>query len=107
MNCLRPIVAAAALFILAACAVSMPSKQEMILGRWQADFQGQSIVLNYSATEVSVDSFGVSFPYSWLDDDRIRLDAMGQEVISTVEFVSPNEMVQRSNQGVQTLRRVQ
>ena len=99
------IVISGALLLLAACA-SAPSKQDMILGNWQADFQGQSIVLNYSATEVSVESFGVSFPYAWLDDDRIRLDAMGQEVVSTVEFVTPDEMVQSSDQGVQTLRRV-
>lgn len=107
MNRTRAIVVSAMFLLLAACAASMPSKQEMILGSWQADFQGQSIVLNYSATEVSVESFGVSFPYAWLDDDRIRLDAMGQEVISTVEFVTPDEMVQSSDQGVQTLRRVQ
>jgi hypothetical protein len=93
--------------ILAACAsTAAPSKQEMILGTWEADFGGQSIVLTYGETEIAVDAFGVSFPYEWLDADTIKLDAMGQEVISTVEFISANEMIQRSDQGEQTLRRV-
>lgn len=93
--------------ILAACAsTSAPSKQEMILGSWQADFGGQTIVLTYGETEIAVDAFGVSFPYEWLDADTIKLDAMGQEVISTVEFVTENQMIQRSSQGDQTLNRV-
>lgn len=92
--------------LLAACASTAPTKQEMILGTWQADFGGQSMVLTYSATEIAVDAFGVSFPYEWLDADTIKLDAMGQEVISTVEFVTENQMIQRSTQGEQTLTRI-
>ena len=108
MNQVKMIAAAMLLLVLSACAgTSGPSKQELILGSWQADFQGQSIVLVYSDTEVSVESFGVSFPYEWLDENQIRLDAMGQIVTSTVEFTNPDEMVQSSEQGVQTLRRVQ
>ncbi|MES3006927.1 MAG: hypothetical protein V4751_04060 [Pseudomonadota bacterium] len=108
MNHARKVATALLLLVLSACAgTSGPSKQELILGSWQADFQGQSIVLVYSATEVSVESFGVAFPYEWLDENQIRMDAMGQIVTSTVEFTNPNEMVQSSDQGVQTLRRVQ
>lgn len=93
--------------LLAACAgTAAPSKQELILGTWAGDFQGQSIVLVYSETAIAVESFGVSFPYVWVDADSIRLDAMGQEVVSTVEFNGPDEMIQRSAQGIQTLRRV-
>lgn len=92
---------------LAACAgTAAPSKQELILGTWSGDFQGQSIVLTYSETDVSVEAFGVSFPYVWVDADSIRLDAMGQEITSTVEFQGTDVMVQRSPQGIQTLQRV-
>lgn len=95
------------ILMLGACAsTSAPSKQEMILGTWQADFGGQSIVLTYGATEIAVEAFGVSFPYEWVDADTIKLDALGQEVISSVEFVSENQMIQRSTQGEQTLYRV-
>ncbi|MGJ8688114.1 MAG: hypothetical protein ACSHXZ_01215 [Gammaproteobacteria bacterium] len=94
--------------LLVACAgTSAPSKQEMIIGVWSGDMAGQSIVLEYTATEVIAESFGVSFPYEWVDGDSIRLDAMGQVIVSTVEFPTPDQMVQRSPQGVQTLRRVQ
>lgn len=95
-----------ALFLVACAGTSGPSKQEMILGTWQGDFQGQSIILTYSPTEVSVDAFGVSFPYEWVDADHIRLDAMGQIVTSTVEFEGSDKMIQNSDQGVQTLTRV-
>lgn len=95
------------LLTLAACAgTSGPSKQELILGTWQGNFGGQAIVLTYAEAEIMVAAFGVSFPYEWVDADTIRLDAMGQIVISKVEFVSADEMIQRSSQGEQTMRRV-
>ena len=104
---LRPVFFVLLGIALAACAgTSGPSKQELILGTWSGDFQGQSIVLTYTPTEVSVEAFGISFPYVWVDADSIRLDAMGQEITSTVEFEGTDVMVQRSPQGMQTLRRV-
>jgi len=107
-SALRPALLVLLGIVLAACAGSSgPSKQELILGTWSGDFQGQSIVLTYTPTEVSVEAFGISFPYVWVDADSIRLDAMGQEITSTVEFEGPDVMVQRSPQGMQTLRRVQ
>ena len=95
-----------ALMLVACAGTSAPSKREMILGSWEGDFQGQSIVLTYSENEVSVESFGITFPYEWVDDDHVRLDAMGQVVVSTVEFEGPDKMVQRSDQGIQTMTRV-
>jgi len=93
--------------VLVACAgTSAPSKREMIIGSWQSEIQGQSIVLTYSETEISVADFGMSFPYEWIDDDTIRMDAMGQVVEGKVEFVSPDEMIQTSNQGTQRMMRV-
>ncbi len=104
---LRPVFVVLLGIALAACAgTSSPSKQELILGTWSGDFQGQSIVLTYTPTEVSVEAFGISFPYVWVDADSIRLDAMGQEITSTVEFQGSDVMVQRSPQGTQTLQRV-
>lgn len=92
--------------LLAGCAsMSEPSKQEMILGAWEASFQGQSFTLTYSDSEVTIGDVGMSFPYEWVDDDHIRLDALGQSVVTEVQFTNPDEMVQRSDQGVQTLRR--
>jgi hypothetical protein len=44
--------------------------------------------------------------YEWLDEDRIRLSAMGQEVVTFVEFPTPDEMVQISAAGSQRLYRV-
>ena len=93
-------------FLVACAGTTAPDKQALILGNWEGNSQGQSIVLTYTATEVLVEAFGVSFPYEWLDEDTIRLDAMGQEVVSTIEFDGPDVMRQRSPQGVQTLQRV-
>lgn len=93
--------------VLVSCAgTSAPSKKEMILGSWEANIQGQDIVLTFSETEVEVADFGMSFPYSWVDENTIRMDAMGQVVDSSVEFPTPDQMVQVSDQGTQTLMRV-
>jgi hypothetical protein len=93
--------------LLYACAGTPgPDKQALILGNWEGSSQGQSIILTYTTTEVLVEAFGVSFPYVWLDEDTIRLDAMGQEVVSVIEFDGPDVMRQRSPQGVQTMQRV-
>jgi hypothetical protein len=91
----------------AACAgTSQPSKQQMILGSWAAVFEGQSMTLTYDANEITVEEFGISFPYEWISADEIKLDALGQEVISRVEFLTPDQMQQTGDQGVQLLTRV-
>lgn len=91
---------------LAACASSAPSKQEMIIGAWQAEFEGQSMTLEYGESQVRVREFGMSFPYEWIDADNIRLNAMGQEVVSRVDFDSPDVMRQTADGQTQTMRRV-
>jgi hypothetical protein len=93
--------------LLISCA-STPSvsPQEMILGSWQARFEGQDMTLTYTEDEITVEEFGISFPYEWISQDQIKLDAMGQEVISQVEFITPDNMKQTSDQGVQMLTRV-
>lgn len=94
--------------LLASCAAfdSGPTKQELILGAWRADFQGQSMTLVYAESDITVREFGISFAYQWLDDDHIRLDALGQEVVSRVEFETPDRMLQTSTQGTQVMTRV-
>jgi hypothetical protein len=93
--------------LLISCAITPTlSKQEMILGSWQAQFEGQDMTLTYTAEEITVEEFGISFPYEWINEDQIKLDAMGQEVVSLVEFVTPDNMKQTSDQGVQMLTRV-
>lgn len=108
MNALQR-AAAALLFmsLLTACAgLGGPSKQEMILGAWEAEFQGQDMTLVYTEDQITVEEFGISFHYEWLDEDHIRLDALGQEVVSEVEFESPDIMIQRSPGGTQVMHRV-
>ena len=93
--------------LLISCATTPTvSKQEMILGSWAAQFEGQNMTLTYTADEITVEEFGISFPYEWINEDQIKLDAMGQEVVSLVEFETPDAMKQTSDQGAQTLTRV-
>lgn len=92
---------------LVACASApAPSKQEMIIGAWQAEFEGQSMTLEYGESQVRVREFGMSFPYEWIDADNIRLNAMGQSVVSRVDFDSPDVMRQTAEGQTQTMRRV-
>jgi hypothetical protein len=93
--------------LLIACASApQPSKRDLIIGAWQAEFEGQPMTLEYGATEVTVRGFGLSFPYEWVDEDNIRLDAMGQTVISRVDFDSPDVMRQTADGQQQIMRRV-
>lgn len=98
----------AAICLLAvACASNRaPSKQVLIQGAWQAEFEGQAMTLEYSVAEVTVREFGISFPYEWVDDDHIRLNAMGQEVVSHVEFEGADIMRQTTEGDTQEMRRV-
>lgn len=90
-----------------ACASNRaPSKQVLIQGAWQAEFEGQAMTLEYSVQEVTVREFGISFPYEWEDDDHIRLNALGQEVVSRVEFEGPDIMRQTTEGDTQVMRRV-
>jgi hypothetical protein len=83
-----------------------PSKRDLIIGAWQAEFEGQAMTLEYGAENVTVREFGISFPYEWVDENNIRLNAMGQEVVSLVEFDSPDLMRQTAEGQQQVMRRV-
>jgi hypothetical protein len=108
LNRARTALLALMLVLFAACAAidTGPSKQELIQGAWRADFQGQSMTLIYAEDNITVREFGISFAYEWVDEDHIRLDALGQEVVSLVEFETPDRMVQTSAQGIQVMTRV-
>jgi hypothetical protein len=94
--------------LLVSCASTPePTKAELIIGAWSAEIQGQAMTLVYGETDVTVREFGMSFPYQWVDADNIRLNAMGQEVVSRVEFDSPEQMRQSADGQVQVFRRVQ
>lgn len=93
--------------MLVACASTpAPTKQELILGAWQAEFEGQRMTLVYGEEQVTIREFGMAFPYEWLDTDRIRLNAMGQEVVSSVEFDGTDVMMQTSDGTTQRMIRV-
>lgn len=90
-----------------ACASNRePSKQVLIQGAWQAEFEGQAMTLEYSVEEVTVREFGISFAYEWVDDDHIRLNALGQEVVSHIEFEGTDIMRQTTEGDTQEMRRV-
>jgi hypothetical protein len=94
--------------LLVSCASTPePTKAEMIIGAWSAEIQGQAMTLVYGETDVTVREFGMSFPYQWVDADNIRLNAMGQEVVSRVEFDSPEQMRQSADGQEQVFTRVQ
>jgi len=94
--------------LIGACASQQPlSSQVLIQGAWQAEFEGQAMTLVYSVSDVTVREFGISFPYEWVDDDHIQLNAMGQQVVSRVEFETPDLMRQITDGDVQLLQRVQ
>ncbi|HDZ09431.1 hypothetical protein [Pseudohongiella sp.] len=103
----RMVTVAAICLMTVACASNRePSKQVLIQGAWQAEFEGQAMTLEYSVAEVTVREFGISFPYEWEDDDHIRLNAMGQEVVSHVEFEGTDIMRQTTEGDTQEMRRV-
>lgn len=101
MNAVRRLVVVSlAAVLLPSCAgFGGPSRQELILGAWDAEFQGQNLILVYGEEDVTVPEFGMSFHYEWLDDERIRSELFGQEIITTVEFEDPDRMVQTSESG--------
>lgn len=93
--------------LLVACAATPePSKRDLILGAWRAEVAGQTMTLEYGPADVTVREFGISFPYEWLDDHNIQLNAMGQAVVTLIEFDSADVMRQTAEGETQLLRRV-
>ena len=109
MNLTRVLITVALAGWLAACTGLVEreaDKQALILGTWQAEFQGQHVTLHYDEDEITVREFGISFPYEWLDENHIRLYFVGQEVTSEVVFESPDRMIQTGSGGEQVLTRL-
>lgn len=91
----------------AACtSVREPTKQELLLGAWRAESLGRTTTLVYRERQVEAREFGILFSYEWLDADHIRLDALGQEVVSRIDFDSPDIMRQTSNGSTQLMYRI-
>lgn len=102
------VMLAGLLGLMAACSTQSPplSKQIMIQGTWRAEFDGQPVTLEYNVGEVTVHDLGLHLNYEWIDDDHIRLNAMGQQVDSRIEFETPDIMRQITGDEVQVLRRI-
>lgn len=95
------------ILLLAACAsMREPTKQELLLGAWRAESSGQTMTLVYRQNQVEAREFGILFPYEWVDADHIRLDALGQEVVSRIDFDSPDVMRQTSGDSTQLMYRI-
>jgi len=76
----------------AGCA-SAPSLNDQILGAWQGSVQGFDVTLIFEEEKITVDGFGMSFPYT-LDGDQISMEIPGQGTMkATVEIVG-DEMIQ-------------
>lgn len=99
---------ASLLGLMVACSTQSPplSKQIMIQGTWRAEFDGQPVTLEYNVGEITVHDLGLHLNYEWIDEDHIRLNAMGQQVVSRIEFETPDLMHQITDGEVQVLRRV-
>lgn len=94
--------------LMVACSTQPPplSKQIMIQGTWRAEFDGQPVTLEYNVEEITVHDLGLHLNYEWIDEHHIRLNAMGQQVVSRIEFETPDLMHQITDGEVQVLRRV-
>lgn len=105
---LQRVVLAGLFGLMVACSTQPPplSKQILIQGTWRAEFDGQPVTLEYNVGEITVHDLGLHLNYEWIDDDHIRLNAMGQQVESRIEFDNPDLMRQITGNEVQMLQRV-
>lgn len=95
------LVAAALLF--AGCASKPPSLDEQILGSWQGSIQGFDVTLIYSENEITVDGFGMSFPYT-LEGNEISMDVPTQGMMKAKVEINGDEMTQTDlNSGEQNV----
>ena len=101
-----PTLACLCLLMVACASTREPTKQELLLGAWRAESQGQTTTLVYRERQVEAREFGILFPYEWVDADHIRLDALGQEVVSHIDFETPDIMRQTSEGSTQLMYRI-
>jgi len=81
-----------ALCLFVGCA-SAPSLDEQILGTWEGSIQGFDVTLIYGESEITVDGFGMSFPYS-LEGNKISMEVPEQGKMTFDLEIEGDEMRQ-------------
>ncbi len=88
--------------LFAGCA-STPSLDEQILGSWQGSVQGFDVTLIYDKEQVTVDGFGMQFPYS-LNGNEISMEVPGQGTMKATVEIDGDKMTQTDlNSGEQNV----
>lgn len=88
---MKVFISALLLAFLAGCATAPPDPAEQILGRWQSEVGGFSVVTTYTVDQVIVDGFE---PRTYvLEGGRLVIDS-DQISARQVSFPSSDEMVQ-------------
>ncbi len=75
-----------------ACA-STPSLSDQILGSWSGNMQGFDVTLIYSESEITVDGFGMSFPYT-VEGSQISMDVPQMGMMTMDVVIDGDKMTQ-------------
>ena len=98
-----PILLLLATIVFASCASKPPSLDEQILGTWQGSVQGFDVTLIYDEEKITVDGFGMSFPYS-LQGNEISMEIPGQGTMKATVEIDGDQMTQTDiNSGEQNV----
>jgi len=105
---LHALIVLTSIFLFTACATTkVQSPSEVILGKWNLDAQGMSLVVNITDTELELEGMGMSFDYKWLDDKQVALSGPAGNMTAMVEVLNSNQFtLTTQEQGIQTLNRV-
>lgn len=107
-NRITAILVLASIFLFTACAsTKVQSPSEVILGKWDLNAQGMSLVVNINDTQLELVGMGMSFDYKWVDDKKVSLSGPTGDMTAEVMILSSNQFtLTTQEQGTQTFNRV-
>lgn len=106
-NRFTAIIVLASIFLFTACAsTKTQSPSEIIMGNWDLNAQGMSVVVEIKEAQMEIVGMGMVFDYKWVDDTKLALSGQMGNLTADIAIIDENQFTLTSaEQGTQTFNR--
>ncbi|GAB1268074.1 hypothetical protein NBRC116493_13270 [Aurantivibrio infirmus] len=105
----KSLIILASIVLFTACAsTKVQSPKEVIIGKWNVDAQGMSVVIDINETQMEIMGMGMTFDYKWAEDNKLALSGQMGNMTADIAIIDENQFTLTSaEQGTQIFDRVE
>ncbi|GAB1263834.1 hypothetical protein [Aurantivibrio infirmus] len=103
----RTLLILTSFILFTACAsTKVQSPKEIIIGKWDLNAQGMSVVIDINDTQMEIMGMGMTFDYKWVEDNKLAMSGQMGNMTADIAIIDENQFTLTSaEQGTQTFNR--